>query len=743
MSLTIGRKLPSLSFLRLQSIRMKLIASFVLLCLLVVFSGATGWFFMNRLGSTTTSNMAKLVDLAGPVSNNVIHFILEAQNARASVIRGIQASSSEELDSARQAFVAAQGPMQEDLAALTETFTEKPQTRGLSGLSSVIEDLDHEAHNAFDNQTTRFQAISKRDEALEAIRAEHATLVEDVSKFSKWSQQVMSEREDFTKTQLQSGDASVEMLGENLSEVFDTVYPVFRGSQAISGYLTSANQNITALVASATADDVEKNAKALSGDAKKIGKWIKRLRPRIQDESKIADLKKIKDGVDRFKNMIVGETGIAALQIEALSAETAAMETLTGLSKAMVLLEEELRTLSNSITTLGIETGSRTAAATQTTQTQAATAVSVAIALAIALTLLLAVVIVRSIAKALGSVTHTMTELSGGNLGIEVPEQMLNELKPVTNALRIFRTNAEDRLVLETEQATARKLTEERSQFIDELCKSFEHNITESMRTVTEATEKMTLTAQSMEGSAENSTHRAETVMENSETITESVKAVAAASEELVAVVNEVGQQIQRSADISREAKDKSEQSQQIASSLASTADRIGEVVQLIADIAAQTNLLALNATIEAARAGEAGKGFAVVASEVKSLATQTGKATEDISAQVAEIQSATSAAVESIGSVYKTIDQIDDTISAIAAAVEEQSSSTQEISRNIVAVSDSSQNSMSATGELMVAASETGEAANQVRTSSDRLATIFTDVNNQVQDFLSKIRVA
>jgi methyl-accepting chemotaxis protein len=156
---------------------------------------------------------------------------------------------------------------------------------------------------------------------------------------------------------------------------------------------------------------------------------------------------------------------------------------------------------------------------------------------------------------------------------------------------------------------------------------------------------------------------------------------------------------------------------------LAEAAQRIGEVVNLINDIASQTNLLALNATIEAARAGEAGKGFAVVASEVKSLATQTAKATEDIASQIAQIQEATGEAVSAIGTISGVIGEISEISTAIASAVEEQGASTREIAANVQQAAAGTQEVTGNIAQLNKAASETGQTAGQVLAAADELS--------------------
>jgi len=275
------------------------------------------------------------------------------------------------------------------------------------------------------------------------------------------------------------------------------------------------------------------------------------------------------------------------------------------------------------------------------------------------------------------------------------------------------------------------------------LADDFEKNVKSVVDQVAGSAAQMKTSSAAMGVSAEETMRQSTFVASASEQASANVQTVASAAEELTASIHEISRQVSESAAIARNAVEDAKRTSQQVDKLSTSAEKIGEVVKLISSIAAQTNLLALNATIEAARAGDAGKGFAVVASEVKSLASQTARATDEIGSQIAEIQSATGETVGAIRTIRETIERIDTIAAAIAAAVEEQGASTAEIARNVQQAAQGTQEVSQTIGSVTLAAQDAGASAKQMSTASADLSNESARLRQEVDRFLASVRAA
>ncbi len=363
--------------------------------------------------------------------------------------------------------------------------------------------------------------------------------------------------------------------------------------------------------------------------------------------------------------------------------------------------------------------------------------------LAIVIGTLFAVIIGRAISRPIIRMTEAMGVLAKGDLTVSVPAVgRKDEIGEMADAVQVFKDNALEVERLKREQEEQEKRTaEEKRQQLMELANRFESSVGSIIGSVSSASTELQQTAQSMSSTAEETSNQSAAVAAASEEASCNVGTVASSTEELSSSISEISRQITESNRIATQAADDADSANEAVRSLADAAQKIGDVVSLISDIAEQTNLLALNATIEAARAGEAGKGFAVVASEVKSLATQTAKATEEIAAQVSGMQSATDGTVQSIDGITKVIAKLGENAAAVASAVEQQNAATQEIARSVQEASTGTQEVASNIVGVQQAAEQTGTASAQVLGAAEELSKQSETLREEVDRFVSGLR--
>ena len=370
--------------------------------------------------------------------------------------------------------------------------------------------------------------------------------------------------------------------------------------------------------------------------------------------------------------------------------------------------------------------------------------IALCVGFAILIGAILAWIIGNGIARPIGAMVQSMLGLADGDRTIEVPGVgRKDEIGDMAGAVQVFKDNAieQDRLAKEAEAETAAR--EARASQIEALCDAFDKDVNSALDDVSNSSNQMETTAKDISAMAENAGERSQAVSAASEQASANAQTVAAASEELSASIQEISSQVSSSSDIAQNAVTAAEEATQKIQGLVDASQKIGDVVDLINDIAGQTNLLALNATIEAARAGDAGKGFAVVASEVKNLATQTGKATEEIGGQIASIQGATNEAVRVIKNTASTIGKINEISGSIAAAVEQQGASTGEISRNAQEAASGTEEVNTNINGVSEATSATGKSAGDVLLAARDLMSQSNTLKQSVRTFLKDVKAA
>jgi methyl-accepting chemotaxis protein len=364
--------------------------------------------------------------------------------------------------------------------------------------------------------------------------------------------------------------------------------------------------------------------------------------------------------------------------------------------------------------------------------------------LAIGLTAGAITLVTRRVINPLHRIRDAMLKVAGGDLAVDSGYlDRKDEIGALAGALETFKQQAGDKLKIEEHERERNAGAAARQRAVETYVGEFEGLIRKTLGELNDASGEMRKTSGDLSHVSRQTNDRVQQADKASNDASMSVDSVASAAEELSASINDISQQAAHAAGIAGRAVSQARETDGTVQGLAKSAGRIGEVVGLINTIAAQTNLLALNATIEAARAGEAGRGFAVVASEVKSLASQTAKATEEISEQIADIQKVAGDAINAIQAIGGIIGEVNEVATAIAAAVQEQGAATQEITRSTQYAAQGTKNVSDNITGVKADADAAAAAADNVKQASELLETQGQQLGHQVTDFLGKIRAA
>src|SRR3569833_1268770 len=350
----------------------------------------------------------------------------------------------------------------------------------------------------------------------------------------------------------------------------------------------------------------------------------------------------------------------------------------------------------------------------------------------------------RRAIRPLNTIRDAMLKVASGDLSVETGyAARQDEIGALAGALETYKSQAREKLAIEAQERDRNAATDERQRAVEVHVGEFEGRFRETLQPLGGASAQMRTTSSELSDISRQTNVRVETAQKASSDASMSVESVASAAEELSASIDDISKQATHAAGIASRAVNQARQTDGTVQGLAQSASRIGEVVGLINSIAAQTNLLALNATIEAARAGDAGRGFAVVASEVKTLASQTAKATDEISEHISGIQTATQDSVTALQEIGSTILRLAEIASSVAASVAAQDVTAEQISASVKQAARGTSQVAASISDVSKEASSTGSASGHVLSSAQALSAESNKLRAEANRFLATVRAS
>ncbi|MBR0826364.1 HAMP domain-containing protein [Bradyrhizobium manausense] len=710
--LSIGKfRLPRISLPK-WGVRGSLFAAFAVIAAMgLVISAGASLVLQNLGGRMVDLSGRDIPRLAASLQLSALSASLAAQGPAL-----LAAPTEEALNERTKKLQELQQQTQQKLGEIIELGADKTV---VSGLSETMKAINEAAQSLAKAARERLEIAALHDKQYDALRKAQNDFVGAASPAMLNAQ-----------TQVNAILASADVSSSDASDAAQTVGQL--GNVVASGNLAAAEMS-AALSANTTdkLDDIQKGFKTAQG----------RLRSNLDLLPETQGMKMLRDSADKLLALGTGKTGVFSLREKELDAIDYGQTILDEARKLNVGLGISVQQLVDGVQK---ETNASTFEARQ--EISLATTVMVGLG---ALTLVGSVLFVwlyvgRNILRRISGLQRSMQVLSAGDLDTEIfRSKQHDEIGAMADTLQVFRESMIEARALSGEQDKDRVAKAERASRMEAQISSFEGTVRGALDSLSQSANSMQSTAQSMSTTADQSNALVNAVASAAEETSVNVQTVSAGTEQLSSSIAEISRQVVTSAEIAKKAVNEAGATDATVQGLADSASRISVVVDLIQTIASQTNLLALNATIEAARAGEAGRGFAVVASEVKSLASQTAKATEEIRTQIASMQQVTTSAVGAIRGIGQTIGEINNVTTAIAAAVEQQGAATREIARNIQhAAGGTSEVSSNIVG-VSTASAEAGAAATEVLTASDALRREADVLRSEIDAFLNNIRAA
>ncbi|MET1411336.1 methyl-accepting chemotaxis protein [Roseibium sp. HPY-6] len=719
-----------------MTIQNKILSGVVLMAVLAIVSGGVGLWQVKKI----EGQINEISDVVTPTietADDVVYYATEMQKLILEILADEEPEDVAELHKEYQQAVGNFELAVEELDGII-----------------VDEELQNTIDSLIDEKLALFAAadamyVSHGDELkfealAESQQAEMDELGDRIAdrllKLSESNEQEMAAAEEQGDTLVASGEATAEGLNQILGDLFEREYPMVEAALKLRSLVNAIEASVGEVMAEENPDRIDEQRAAFAAVAGEADQWLAALAEYSETDADRADIADLTGDFANWVAMATAPDGVFDTHFKMLTNEGIAdlkAEEVDQVGDELVAQINQVIDVADALA----DGADEKAAVLVNTATMILLGLGV---VSLATAGILTVIVMRTAIRPLKDLTEVMSKLAQGELDLSVPSQgRPDEVGRIADTVEVFRQSGVERIRLEKEASEANQVQSERQERVDQLITKFREKMSSLLSMITHDSGDMKSAALTLNQIAETTETTTQGASASSSEATANVETVAGTTEELTASVQEISGQVARGLSLANSASKDADSVNVKVKSLAEAAQQIGQVIGMISDIAEQTNLLALNATIEAARAGEAGKGFAVVASEVKSLAEQTGKATEQISQQITTIQASTEEAVVDIGGIATSVSEIDAFMTSIAAAIEEQSAATQDIARNVQQAAEGNKAVSSGMEQVSSAVTETKSSADSVLSSSENLAERSSEISEEVDTFLQAVEAA